>query len=155
MALLLGSTLDAAARGHIETALRMDTVAGAAHRIVYASGWEETFEWAHRHPVQLLIFDPYESGSLVLTSPARFQRVFPSVALLPYTSFSRSHVRDVLRLANLGIRTVAVRGEDDHPATLRPLIGEALSSAMVRVVLVELQGLVPEELAGSFPLRAW
>lgn len=150
MALLLGLTSDSAARSYLRSALHMEQASGAEHQIIHAEGWEEVFALAYQHPAHLLVFDPYAPDGLALATPIRFRQSFPSVALLPYGHFPGSHVRDVLRLAELGVRTVAVRGEDDHPATLRSLIHEALSSSAAQLVMAELHDLIPAGLLAVF-----
>lgn len=146
MALLIDLVADPAGRSRLQSAVEAGKGRGAVHRVMHAGSWPEAFSLARRNPADLLVFDPYMAGELALEPPRRFRCAFPSVALLPYGDFPGGHARDVLRLARIGVSTLAVRGEDDHPHRLETLIAEALTSSLADTILPELRDLVPAPL---------
>jgi AraC-like DNA-binding protein len=146
MALLLALLPDEIALSRLRRALEVDRASRVRHQLLLARGWEEMRHLALRSAPQLAIFDPYASGSFDLEDCRRFRADFPSIALLPYADFTRNRIRDVLRLASLGIQEEVVRDEDDTPVAFHLLITGALTSSVPGMVLVELEDLLPARL---------
>ncbi len=146
MALLLALLPDEIARSRLRRALEVDRASRARHQLLLASGWEEMRRLALRSAPQLAIFDPYASGGFDLEDGRRFRADFPSIALLPYGELVGRHIRDVLRLAALGVQEVVVRDEDDRPVAFHLLITGALTSSVPGMVLAELEDLLPARL---------
>ena len=95
---------------------------------------------------QLAIFNPYPVGTLDFEACSEFHQAFPSVALLPYGIFPQRCAREVLRLAQFGVRTVVQQNIDDHRSAFRLILTEALLGSVAGRVLAELEDLIPEEL---------
>lgn len=103
MALLLALLPDEIALSRLRRALEVDRASRARHQLL-ASGWEEMHRLALHSAPQLAILDPYVSGNFTLEGCTRFRTDFPSIPLLPYADFTRNCIRDVLRLAALGVQ---------------------------------------------------
>lgn len=116
----------------------------AGLRIANATSWLELHHLALQSAPSLAVVDPYASGRFDLHQCSEFRRAFPADTLLPYVSCTR--VRDVLRLASLGIREVVVRDQDDTPLSFRQLITAALESSAPDRVINDLKHLFPVQL---------
>lgn len=119
----------------LHAALRLTASRGAKHPLVVCSDWQEARRESSERAVQLVIFDPDLDAGTDLRGCTAFHERFPSVVLLPYGCFTRTHARDLLLLGQLGVRDLVVRGEDESPVALSRRIGTALGGGVPDTVL--------------------
>ena len=147
MALILVLLPAPSCRERLRQALRMDLAAHVAHDTVFVGGWSALHEAAGERPPGLVVFDPYTEGGDGIALCEEFHARFPSAGLLPYGDFGGGRVRDLLRLAQAGVREAVAAGLDDGPSALRDCVHRALADGAVRVVMQALEGVVPRSMA--------
>lgn len=145
MALVLVYLRDAAAASHLRRALEMRAGSAAPHRASPARSWSD-LERLAAGGADLAIVDPYDGAEAGVARCARLRARHPALPLLPYADFSGPRARDLLRLAQLGVHEVALRGHDDAPAALRARLDGVLFASAADAVERELGDAVPPAL---------
>ena len=145
MALVLVYLRDAAAASHLRRSVELPAGSAAPLRTARAESWSELDRLAAAG-ADLAVVDPYADGEEGVARCAGFHARHPAVALLPYADFSGPRARDLLRLAGLGVREVALRGHDDAPAVLRARVDAVLFASAADAVARELGDAVPPAL---------
>lgn len=134
----------------LHRALAVDRVVHARHVLHAACDWDHVERLAARMNPQLVVFDPYASGQLEMARYAAFCESYRSVVLLPYGDIARVGPRDLLRLAEMGVREVLIRDRDDRPAGLYRLLSRMFSAAAESKALDELGDAVPPNFQAFF-----
>jgi len=136
--------LDATCRARVDAALRVERSTQVAHRVTHLSDWAELYGIAQQQRLHVAIFDPYARGNRDVEACGAFHQRFPSVALIPYGCFEGHPVQQVLRLAEVGVRHVVCRDNDDASVALRATLLAAVSDACaVQITMALGDGLPP------------
>jgi AraC-like DNA-binding protein len=138
---------ESGARARLAAATTSGTSDRAEHHVALAETWPELHTAARAAPLHVLVFDPYARGTFDGESCTGFHERFPSVVLVPYTRFYGRPANDILRLAQLGIRRVVSRDEDDSPPQLCIFLREAVAEGCSCRIAAELADVLSPELA--------
>jgi AraC-like DNA-binding protein len=112
--------------------------ARVAHQVTYVGDWVAMHTAAKTIRLHVALFDPYRGGGFDAEGCGEFHRCFPSVALLPYGRFAGHPPCDVLRLAELGVRRLVCRDENDATSALRAALAGAVGDAGAGRITAEL-----------------
>lgn len=82
-------------------------------------------------------------GRSTLDAVRRIREDFPSVPVVLYCAISPDTSRDVLAFARAGVNDLVLRGVDDLRHTLRAALTTAADHCSARIILAELESLVP------------
>jgi AraC-like DNA-binding protein len=131
-----------AAAERLRLALPPHDVRTHACDLAFVRAWDELLRQARTQPPDLVVFDP-DAG---VDACEDLRTLQPAVALLPYGRFDGARARVLLRLSDLGVRDVVIRGQDDEPPSIRARVAELLSRRFPDDVSGALNDLFPQAL---------
>ena len=97
-------------------------VVGEEHRLFVASDWTSLEELIRAEPVDIVVLDPREGHEVRTAEVESLLRQFPSLPVVVYTTLSPEVTQSLVRLAQLGLQTVVLRGFDDEALRFRALL---------------------------------
>lgn len=121
---------------------RLAAAVQAPFRPVTVTSWEEAVSAILREPVEISVLDPALEGQPSAYEIERLRVLFPSLPAILYTKLSADVAPALLRLGQVGVRTVVVAWHDDHPRNFRDVLTAEAAQAVSRQLLGELGDLL-------------
>jgi AraC-like DNA-binding protein len=134
MALVFAFLPDLVASSRLRRAIDFAATAGAVGQIIDVRSWHQAEVFAGRAIPQIFIFDPLDPVGQNAEDYVHFHELYPSVVLLPYSTFAGRTHRLMLLLAGLGVQTAVTRDEDDGLVQFK----DALETTLVQIVAGEI-----------------
>jgi AraC-like DNA-binding protein len=146
VALVFAFLPDLVASSRLRRAVDFAATTGAVHQIVYVTSWNEAEVCAGRATPQIVVFDPLDPPRQSAEEYLHFHELYPSVVLLPYSTFAGRTHRLMLFLASLGVQAVVTRDEDDGLAQFSQALETTLTQTVASEIVDKLRELVPVHL---------
>jgi AraC-like DNA-binding protein len=118
------------------------------YTIVSVQAWSAVVTTIRQRPVEIAVVDPALEGPVRAREIERLRVLFPSLPLVLYSRLTPDLPQVLLRLGQLGVRTVLLAGHEDHPARMREALTEEGTRILSRQLLGEMGDLL-EDLPGE------